>query len=140
MSEPVFIDTNVLVYANNANDLRKREQAQELLQRVITEGTAWISLQVLQEFFVVATRKLGMDAAAARRHVELYASLNVAKLDPADLLAAIDPHSAHGFSIWDALIVRAALISGCRRLYTEDLQPGRRIGALEVVNPFATTV
>lgn len=56
---------------------------------------------------------------------------------PADVLHAIDLHRRYGFSIWDALIVRAALVGECRRLYSEDLQAGFRIGDLEIVNPFA---
>ena len=58
-------------------------------------------------------------------------------LGPADVLHAIDLHHRHGFAIWDALIVHAALLAGCRRLYSEDLQTGFTIGNLEVVNPFA---
>ena len=60
--------------------------------------------------------------------------------DSDDLLAAIDLHRLHGFSIWDALVVRAALVSRCRVLYTEDLQHGQRIDGLEVVNPFVPFV
>jgi predicted nucleic acid-binding protein len=55
-----------------------------------------------------------------------------------DLLAAVDLHRLHGFSIWDALVIRAALNAGCRVLYSEDLQDGRRIDGLEIVNPFKT--
>lgn len=136
MSDPAFVDTNVLVYADDRANPAKREQAQDLIRSVLRDGSARTSLQVLQEYFAVATRKLGMAADVARRHVEIYARLEIVRLEPADLFAAIDLHLRHRFSIWDALIVRAALISGCRRLYTEDLQSGFRIENLEVVNPF----
>jgi predicted nucleic acid-binding protein len=63
--------------------------------------------------------------------------LEVVSLVADDVLAAIDLHRLHSLSIWDALIVRAALISGCTILYSEDLQRGRRFENLEVVNPFA---
>lgn len=53
-----------------------------------------------------------------------------------DVLAAIDLHRLHELSIWDTLIVRTAVMSGCRTLYTEDLQDGRRFEGLEVVDPF----
>jgi predicted nucleic acid-binding protein len=66
MSVPVFIDTNILVYADDQSDPAKRERAQELIRRSIRDGSARLSLQVLQEYFVVATRKLSMDADAAR--------------------------------------------------------------------------
>ena len=72
----------------------------------------------------------------ARRKVELFSRFDVVRLGADDLLGAIDIHRLQGFSIWDALVVRAALVSGCRVLYTEDLQRGRRIDGLEVVNFF----
>jgi predicted nucleic acid-binding protein len=137
MSAPAFLDTNVLLYAEDRADGRKRKRAQELIAEIIRHRNGRISLQVLQEFFAAATRKLGIDAAAARRKVELYSHLDVVRLETSDVLAAIDLHRLHQFSIWDALILRAALISGCRLLYTEDLQPGLRLGNLEIVNPFA---
>ncbi|HEX9700007.1 MAG TPA: hypothetical protein VGD06_11160 [Acidobacteriota bacterium] len=69
--------------------------------------------------------------------MQLFARMDVVILSVDDVVAAIDLHRLHGFSIWDALIVRAALISGCRVLYTEDMQDGRRIDGLRIVNPFA---
>jgi predicted nucleic acid-binding protein len=136
MSAPVFVDTNVLVYADDRGEPEKQRDAQNLINRVLAGNTGRVSLQVLQEYVAVATRKLKMDAAIVRRRVELYRAFDIVKLDSDDLLAAIDLHRLHLFSIWDALIVRAALIAGCRKLYTEDLQPGFRIEKLEIVNPF----
>jgi predicted nucleic acid-binding protein len=92
---------------------------------------------VLQEYFAAATRRLGLPAEAARNRVEALGRLDVVILTADDVLAAIDLHRRHSLSIWDALIVRAALVSGCRTLFSEDLQTGRRFGALEIVNPFA---
>jgi len=68
--------------------------------------------------------------------VEVFSHMDVVRLDVDDVLAAIDLHRLHELSIWDALVVRAALLSGCRTLYTEDLQDGRRFESLQVVNPF----
>lgn len=137
MSAPAFVDTNILVYADDRADPVKRERSQELIRQLLRERTGWLSLQVLQEYFSVVTRKLGIDAEVARRRVELYSRFEVAVLGPVDVLGAIDLHRLYRFSIWDALILRAALISGCRRLYSEDLQPGFRIEKLEIVNPFS---
>jgi predicted nucleic acid-binding protein len=136
MSAPAFVDTNVLLYADDRANPEKRERAQRLIGDVFRERNGRISLQVLQEYFSAATRKLGIDAVTARRNVELYSRLDVVRLDLNDLLAAIDLHRLHHFSIWDALILRAAMISGCRVLYTEDLQSGFRLESLEIVNPF----
>ncbi len=137
MSAPAFLDTNILLYADDRADPRKRDLAQDLIRQAIRNGDGRISLQVLQEYFAAATRKLGIDAAIARRKVELYSRLDTVRLEAQDLLAAIDLHRLHRFSIWDALIIRAAMISGCREVYTEDLQAGFRLGNLEIVNPFA---
>lgn len=65
------------------------------------------------------------------------ARLEIVELGIDDILAAIDLHRLHQFSIWDALIVRAALISRCRILYAGDLQDGRRVEGLEIRNRFA---
>jgi predicted nucleic acid-binding protein len=140
MSVPAFVDTNILLYADDRSDARKRERAQALIREVVRDRNGRISLQVLQEYFSAATRKLGIDAPTARRKVELYSRLDVVRLESSDVLAAIDLYRLHQFSIWDALIVRAAMISGCRLLYTEDLQPGFRLDSLEIVNPFAGEV
>jgi len=90
---------------------------------------------VLQEFFAAATGKLGLAAVDARRRIEIFSHLDVVKLDVDNVLAAIDLHRLHELSIWDALIVTAAVMSGCRTLYTEDLQHGRRFDGLQVVHP-----
>jgi predicted nucleic acid-binding protein len=136
MTGPFFVDTDVLVYADDARDAAKQARARELLRRVVRERTGKLSLQVLQEFFAAATQKLGLTAVDARRRVEIFSHMDVVRIDVDDVLAAIDLHRLHELSIWDALVVRAALLSGCRTLYTEDLQDGRRFESLQVVNPF----
>ncbi|MFN2441752.1 MAG: PIN domain-containing protein [Thermoanaerobaculia bacterium] len=137
MPAPAFVDTNILVYADDRADPAKQSRAQDLIRQLIRERRGLLSTQVLAEYFVAATRKLGIDAVDARRRVELYSRFDVVTLQPADILGAIDLHRLHGFSLWDALIVRAALLAGCRTLYTEDLQAGFRIETLEIRNPFA---
>jgi predicted nucleic acid-binding protein len=136
MTGPFFVDTKVLVYADDARDLAKQATARALLRRVFGERNGKLSLQVLQEFFAAATSKLGLDAVLARRRIEIFSHLDVVRLDADDVLAAIDLHRLHQLSIWDALIVRAALLSGCRTLYTEDLQHGPRFEGLQIVDPF----
>ena len=136
MTARCFVDSNVFLYADDRSAGAKRTRARELIREVVATGTATLSLQVLQEYFAVATKKLGISPAAARRRVELLSQLDVVTFGSEDVLAAIDLHRLHGFSIWDALAIRAALNAGCRILYSEDLQHGRRIGSLEIVNPF----
>jgi predicted nucleic acid-binding protein len=136
MTAPYFVDTNVLVYADDRSAGVKRDRARELIRSALRDGRARLSTQVLAEYFAVATRKLGLSSAAARRRVEIYAALTVLRPSVDDLLAAIDLHRLHELSIWDALIVRSARSSGCRVLYSEDLQHGRSLDGVVVVDPF----
>jgi predicted nucleic acid-binding protein len=136
MSVRSFLDTNVLAYADDRGAPAKQRRAVEVVAEHRRAGTGVVSLQVLQEYFVTVTRKLGVDAAIARRKIELLAELDVAVLDVADVLAAIDLHRLHGLSLWDALVVRAAKQSGCRVLLTEDMQDGREIDGVVIVDPF----
>lgn len=138
MSAREFLDTNVLIYADDARDPRKRTRARELIRRLLRERRGVLSLQVLQEFFAAATRKLGMRSEDARRRVVEYSRFDVVTLGAADLVAAIDLHRLHHLSIWDALIVRAALNGACTTLLTEDMQPGLVIEKLAFRNPFAS--
>jgi predicted nucleic acid-binding protein len=137
MPERSFLDTNVLVYTDDGDDAAKRETALELTARLRRDRTGVVSTQVLQEYFVASTRKLGVDAGLARRKVELFARLDVVRLGLDQILAAIDLVRLDAISFWDALVVRAAIDARCRVLYSEDMQAGRRIGGVEIVNPFA---
>jgi predicted nucleic acid-binding protein len=132
MNAKPFIDTNVVVYAFSSNDPRN-ERAAALL-----EGGGVISVQVLNEFVNVSRRKQG------RGWDEVHDALGVLKilLDPPHPLtvdlheAAIEIARARGFSIYDSLIVAAALRAGCSILYSEDLHHGQTIERLRIENPF----
>jgi predicted nucleic acid-binding protein len=131
-----FLDTNILVYTDDRGAPPKQGIALALVESCRRRSCGVVSSQVLQEYFAAATRKLGVPAETARRKVELFARFDLVLIGLDDILGAIDLHRLHGFSIWDALVFRAALQSGCSVLYSEDLQHGRRIDGLEVVNPF----
>jgi len=131
-----FFDTNVLIYADDKAVVAKQRRALELLAEHRRARTGVVSMQVLQEYFVTVTRKLRVDAAIARRKVELLAEFDVATPEVGDILAAIDLHRLHGFSFWDALVVRAAKQAGCGVLYSEDMQGMREIDGVRIVNPF----
>lgn len=132
-----FLDTNVLVYTDAVDAPDKQARALALFDTLRRNRNGVVSIQVLQEYFVAATRKLGAAPESARRKVEIFGHLHLVTPALEDILAAIDLHRLHRMSFWDALVVRAALVAGCSRLYSEDLQPGRRFDRLEVVNPFA---
>jgi predicted nucleic acid-binding protein len=137
LAERVFVDTNVLLYADDLDAGLKRDRAQAIIHQLFIDGNGVVSTQVLQEFFVAATRKLGVAPEIARRKVELLGRLDVVTIKPFLILEAIDLHRLHALSLWDALIVEAAAASGCRRLLTEDLQSGSNIAGVQIENPFA---
>jgi predicted nucleic acid-binding protein len=133
MSEPFFLDTNILVYAALQPDARS-EQARALLMR-----RGLISVQVLNEFVNVASRKLGRQWPAIREALRF-----VKVLCPTVLPLTIDTHERAldiadrtGYRFFDALIIASALEAGCDTLFSEDLQAGQRIdGQLTIRNPF----
>ena len=135
MKERSFLDTNVLVYSDDA-DPAKQATSLSLPRAGWETGNGVLSTQVLQEYFAAVTRKLGVDAAIARRKVELFGRLELLSIRHDDILRAIDLHRLHGFSIWDALIVTMALKAKCRVLYSEDMQDGRVTDGLRIANPF----
>lgn len=133
MSDRLFLDTNIIVYAFS-DDGPRREIAQALLA-----AGGQVSVQVLNEFVAVSRRKLGRSWSEITEALDvLDALLQPARsLTPALHRAAIDLAQSHGFSIYDSLIVAAATEAGCSLLLSEDLQDGRTIGALTIRNPFA---
>jgi len=140
MNARSFFDTNVLVYADDKRAGKKQSRAIDLVAEHRHNGTGVVSLQVLQEYFVTVTRKLNVDSPLARRKVEILSEFDVVAPEVADILAAIDLHRLHGFSFWDALVVRAAKQAGCRVLLSEDFQDGREIDGIQVLNPFRDLV
>ena len=131
-----FFDTNVLVYTDDKDSPEKQSIARKLWKEYRLAGSGVVSIQVLQEYFVNVTHKLGVAPEVARQKVELLAELNVTILSVADVLAAIDLHRQDKISFWDALIVYAAHKSGCQILLTEDLQHGQVLDGVRIVNPF----
>jgi len=132
----VFLDTNILVYADDLDCPGKRLAAQSIIEDCFLRKSGVLSTQVLQEFFAVCVSKLRVAPEVARRRIEVFSTLEVFPIGVEDILGAIDLHRLNGYSFWDSLILRAALESGCTVCYTEDLDHGRQIGALKIVNPF----
>lgn len=136
MTDRALIDSNVLVYIDDAGDRSRQERAFATFERLVRAQRAVVSTQVLQECFYVATRKLGVPVDDAREKVRLYAGLPVVPVDVALILAAIDLHERHRIAFWDALVVQAAVAGGCAELVSEDLQHGRTIEGVRIVDPF----
>lgn len=133
-----FVDTNVLVYAHDANETEKQPIARVALEKLWADRSGVVSTQVLQEFYVVATGKFEppMCRSEAREIVTLYATWSVVQVDIGLILDAATLEERVQLSFWDALIVEAARRAGAARLISEDFQARRRIAGIEIENPF----
>jgi predicted nucleic acid-binding protein len=131
-----FIDTNILCYCDDPSDKAKQAIALNLVLDHLSHASGVVSVQVLQEYFVNATRKLKLDAGMVRRKVEAYTRFEVVEPATADIFAAIDLHRLHQLSYWDALILQCAKKSGCKTVLTEDMQHGQMIDGVRIMNPF----
>ncbi len=132
-----FFDTNVLVYAHDPRHAAKRELARSLADEAMSAGAFVVSTQVLAEFYSTVARRQLLAAADALKLVRLWGEHDVVAHTPELIVRGIALHQSHSLSIWDALIVQAALDAQCDLLLTEDMQHGRRFGELEIRNPFA---
>lgn len=133
MSATDFFDSNVLLYIVS-NDPAKKQRAAELLA---DGGT--ISVQVLNEFASVATRKLGQTLDETRQKLfDIRALCNVVATSIATHERGLDIAERYKFSIYDSMLLASALEAGCRTFYSEDLNHGQRVGALTIRNPFSS--
>lgn len=137
MTGLAFFDTNILVYADDAANPAKQARAIDLIAMHQRESALVISLQVLQEYFVAATRKLGVDAGVAQSKVEILARGRVVRFTEQDVIASIELHRLRQISFWDAMIVHAARVANAKVLYSEDMTDGAAISGVTVSNPFA---
>jgi predicted nucleic acid-binding protein len=136
VAERRFFDTNVLVYAHGVGEPEKRKVARKLLAAHVNDQTAVFSTQVLQEYFVAAT-KLGVPAEMAQQQVATYAQASVVQVTADLILSAIDLHRLRKLSFWDALILRSARAAGCAVVFSEDMNPGQDYDGVRVEDPFA---
>ena len=132
----VFFDTNVLVYCTDTTAPEKQASARALVSQASAAGEAVLSTQVLIELFNVLTRKQQMPPAHAKALVAAYMRWSVIPSDTALVTAAIEKTIQYKLSIWDAMVIEAAVRSGAQTLYSEDLTHGQRFGELTVANPF----
>lgn len=138
MSGRTFLDSNVLVYSVDESpaEKAKHERAIELLSA--QPENLVVSTQVLQEFYVMTTRKLKspLSEELAARAVRGLAKLDVVGVDVPLVLSAVDTSRTAQVSLWDALIIEAASRAGCERVLSEDLNAGQVIRGVRIENPF----
>ncbi|MFY9772289.1 MAG: PIN domain-containing protein [Xanthobacteraceae bacterium] len=137
MNGPRFIDTNILLYSISRDpaEASKRDIAIALLD---AENIA-LSVQVLQEFYVQATRATRPDAIAHEIAVGLvrtWLRFKVQEITLPVMISALEIKAIYGLSYWDAAIVAAARALGCRELLSEDMSHGREVEGLTINNPF----
>jgi len=136
MKERSFIDTNILVYTDDADSPDKCRVAIDLVADAMRSKQGVISTQILQEYYVASTRKLAIDPVQAKQRVQFFLKMHTVQITPANVLSAIDLHRLHALSLWDALVVHAARQANCTRLLSEDMNHGQVIEGIQIINPF----
>lgn len=135
MSVRSFLDTNLLIYADAADEPIKQARAIAVIREHRLARTGVVSTQVLQEFAAAAIRKLGLPPALIRERVLFYSGFDVVNASASLLMAALDLRAIGPLSIWDAMIVQAAREAACAVLLSEDLQTDAVIAGVRIVNP-----
>jgi predicted nucleic acid-binding protein len=132
-----FVDTNILIYAYDRSAGAKRDRARRVVEQLWNTGEGVLSTQVLQELCINLQRKVSppLPIDEIRTLIRQYLSWKVVVNTPESVLDALEIESRHKISFWDALILQAAESAGATILYSEDLAPGQRYGAVRVVNP-----
>ena len=140
MSDSSFLDTNVFVYSFDQGEPAKRARAMELIARALRTGDGLVSYQVVQEFLSVALQKfaapLGLEECRSYLGAVMMPLCRV--FPTAELYSkALHVRGAAGLAFYDALIVAGAVLAGCSRVLSEDMQDGRVIEGVRIENPFA---
>lgn len=141
MSDKTFVDTNILIYAHDVDAGPKQRIAELALRELWNHQTGVLSPQVLQEFYVNATRK-GLRPLLrneARAVVATYSAWCI-DISQADLFTAFRIEDQVKISFWDALIISAAVKAGATTVLSEDLNAGKEIAGVRVLNPFAGNI
>lgn len=137
MSDKYFVDTNILIYAHNADAGVKHERARSLVEELWRTRSGVLSTQVLQELAVNLRRKMGqsLGAKATRDIITDYLSWHVFVNNSDSILDALEVAERFQISFGDALVIQAARASGAGVLYSEDLSDGQFYGSVQVINP-----
>jgi predicted nucleic acid-binding protein len=138
MIAPVFVDTNVFLYALDRADLKKHQAARAWREELWKKRLGRISFQVLHEFYVKATRRWPQGRDEARAEVKDLLAWQPVTVDASILERGWKLQDRYQLSFWDALVVATAKSVGCRYLLTEDLQTNQDLEGIIVISPFLT--
>ena len=135
-----FLDTNILVYAHDISAGIKHQTARKIIIDLWNSGSGLLSTQVLQEFFVIITKKIPkpIKPELAEKIVSDLLMWKVIVNDGESILTAIKIHSQYHYSFWDSLIIESAIAGGATLLLSEDLSDGQIIEGVRIQNPFPT--
>lgn len=138
MTGKIFLDTNIIVYAHDRSSGKKNLIAEDILRYLWESKRGIISVQVMQEFYVIITRKIPrpFKIKDAKKIIEYLMTWQVVINDSHTVLSAIDIQKKHKFSFWDSLILQSSIQGNADMLFSEDLSDGFAIGNLEIINPF----
>jgi len=138
MTPLCFLDTNILLYSHDETDARKRTISRHLVSELARTSAFVVSLQVLNEYYRVATSKPGQQERRSiyRDNVRRFRLACTAPFDTSVIEAAWDLQDITNYHWWDLLIIASASKAGCRYLLTEDMHHGQEFGDLTLVNPF----
>ena len=131
----VFLDTNILVYSLDQSDAGKQGKCRKLIKSLTGENTGVISTQVMQEFYVAATGKLGADPLLIKDILRSLERFETVIVSPVLIKEAIDCAVINRVSFWDALIIVTAESAHCEILWSEDLNHGQIIRGVRIENP-----
>lgn len=135
-AERYTLDTNILVYALDARDGRKRDLATQIIEASVGLDCP-LALQVVGEFYAAATAKLKLDAKdAATRSAQLIAGFATFSYSVHAVRAALAEAPKGRFSYWDGVLLASAAEAGCTTIFSEDMADGARFGSIAVANPF----
>jgi predicted nucleic acid-binding protein len=135
--EKAFIDTNIIIYANDRRDREKQTKALKLIKNLMKEKSGVVSTQILQEYAFVALNKLNQDHDVVLRQLKLLESLEVINQSADQIRRAVEIMHLYKINFWDACIISNAEQGNCSKLYSEDLNPGQFYSGIQVVNPFS---
>lgn len=131
-----FIDTNILIYAEDSGMGTKHQIAVDLVARLARQDIGALSTQVLAEYYNAATKKLRMSSEEAEETIRDLSCWKIHRPSHADIVNAIALQRRYWLSWWDAMILNSAIESGAGILWSEDLGNRQEFGALVIRNPF----
>jgi predicted nucleic acid-binding protein len=138
MTEPIFVDSNVFLYALDDADLGKQQAAQKWRAALWKSRMGRISFQVLNEFYANALRLRPDASRDARQEVRDLLTWRPVVMDAALLELGWKLQDRYRLAYWDSLIVAASKAASCGFLLTEDLQPGQTLDGVKIISPFQT--